>query len=97
MGAVSEWERGVIGERTKAALSAKRAQGFRLGRPVTLPNDVRQRIATERAEPRTLAAIAAGLNEDRVPTAQGGAKWYPATVRAVLASVDHDRLAAVDR
>ena len=90
MGAVSEWERRVIGERTKAALSAKRAQGFRLGRPVTLPDEVRIRIATERAQPLTLAAIAAGLNDDQVPTAQGGAKWYPATVRAVLASIERD-------
>lgn len=90
MGAVSEWERGVIGERTKAALSAKRAQGHRLGRPVTLPAEVRLLIAQERSEGQSLAAIANRLNDDRVPTAQGGAKWYPATVRAVLRSVELD-------
>ena len=31
----------------------------------------------------TLAAIAAGLNERRIPTAKGGA-WYPSTVRNLL-------------
>jgi hypothetical protein len=31
-----------------------------------------------------LAAIADGLNEDHIPTAQGGRSWYPATVRYTL-------------
>jgi len=35
---------------------------------------------------KTFAAIAEELNRDLVPTAHGGAKWYPSTVRAVLAS-----------
>jgi DNA invertase Pin-like site-specific DNA recombinase len=90
MGAVSEWERGVIGERTKAALESKRAQGHRLGRPVTLPPAVRQRIERERAAGLSLARIGRGLDADRVPTAQGGARWYPATVRAVLRSLELD-------
>lgn len=33
MGAVAEWERDVISERTKAALEAKRTSGVKLGRP----------------------------------------------------------------
>lgn len=33
MGAVAEWERDIISDRTKAALEAKRAQGVKLGRP----------------------------------------------------------------
>lgn len=31
-----------------------------------------------------LTTIANGLNADGVPTGQGGACWYPSTVRAVL-------------
>jgi hypothetical protein len=29
----------------------------------------------------SLAAIASGLNADRIPTAQGGRRWYPARAR----------------
>jgi hypothetical protein len=43
-----------------------------------------KRIGRERAAGHSLAAIANGLNADRVPTAQGGRRWYPATVRYTL-------------
>jgi len=36
------------------------------------------------ARGNSLRAIADTLNRDKVPTAQGGANWYPATVRRVL-------------
>ncbi|RNL61362.1 hypothetical protein EFK50_18595 [Nocardioides marmoriginsengisoli] len=42
----------------------------------------------------TLAAIADELNADAVPTARGGAKWYPSTVKAVLVSAELDASAA---
>ena len=38
----------------------------------------------ERDEGKTYRAIAERLNEERVPTAHGGAKWHASTVRAVL-------------
>jgi hypothetical protein len=60
------------------------ASGVRLGRPVSLPVAVSKRIAAERKAGRSLAAIAAMLNEEQVPTAQGGRQWWPSTVRAVL-------------
>ena len=43
-----------------------------------------ERIRRERAAGHSLAAIANGLNADRIPTAQGGRRWYPATVRYTL-------------
>jgi len=82
----AELERRLIGERTKAALAVKRAQGVRLGRPRTLPDKVVNRIVRERANGRTWTAIADGLEADRVATAQGGLRWYPATVRSVAMS-----------
>jgi DNA invertase Pin-like site-specific DNA recombinase len=82
----AELERRLIGERTKAALAIKRDQGFVLGRPRTLPDKVLARIVRERRAGRTWTAIADGLNADRVPTAQGGRRWYPATVRTVAMS-----------
>jgi hypothetical protein len=51
------------------------------------------RIVAERADGATIRAIAAGLNEDRVPTAHGGARWWPSTVAAVLKSAKLGRVA----
>lgn len=67
----------------------KKANGERLGRPVSLPEEVRDRIVRDRAIGMTLSAIARNLTADEVPTARGG-HWHPATVRAVLASVALD-------
>lgn len=80
----AQFERRLIGQRTREALAAKRAGGVRLGRPVSLPSAVSKRIASERKAGRSLAAIADTLNEEHVPTAQGGRQWWPSTVRAAL-------------
>ena len=85
---VAQWERRIIGQRTKEALAVKKQQGVRIGRPPTLPAAVVRRIRRERRKGKTLAAIAEGLNQDGVPTAQGGARWYPATIRTILQRVE---------
>jgi DNA invertase Pin-like site-specific DNA recombinase len=81
----AQFERRLIGQRTREALAIKRKEGVRLGRPRVLPDQVRERIRRERAKRRSLAAIADALNADKVPTAHGGARWYPSTVRSTLA------------
>jgi recombinase len=43
-----------------------------------------RRIQRMRARGDSLRAIADSLNRDKVPTAQGGVRWYAATVRHVL-------------
>lgn len=86
---VAQWEREIIGVRTREALAAKRAGGARLGRPVALPTSVRTRIAEHRAQGLTLQAIADALTAEGIPTARGG-KWTPATVRKVVQSVALD-------
>ncbi len=90
MAAFAQYERRLIGQRTRDALAVKRAAGVRLGRPVGLPDDVRDRIAAERAAGDTLTAIADRLTAENVPTAQGGARWWPSTVAAVVRSVQLD-------
>ena len=83
----AQYERRLIGQRTREALAAKRAAGVRLGRPSGLPTDVIARIVDERAQGLSLPAIARGLEADAVPTARGGGRWYPSTIAAVLADI----------
>lgn len=90
----AELERKRIGERTRDALAVKRAQGVRLGRPSTLPGAVVARIVAERAAGASLPVIARRFEADGVATAQGGARWYPATVRKVLQGQDAAKLAS---
>jgi DNA invertase Pin-like site-specific DNA recombinase len=61
----AQFERRLIGQRTREALAAKRASDVRLGRPVSLPSAVSKRIVSERRAGRSLAAIAATLNEEQ--------------------------------
>ncbi|MGH2450233.1 MAG: recombinase family protein [Candidatus Limnocylindria bacterium] len=78
---VDELER-LIAERRRPARawvpSAKR------GRPQVLSPDLADHLRAERDAGWTLRQIANDLNERRVPTAHGGARWWPSTVRAVL-------------
>ena len=88
MGAVAQWERRVTGERTRAALAVRRSEGVRLGRPPSIPPDVRERMRIARTSGMTLRAIAAELNQDAVPTGQGGRQWHPESVRRAIAVGD---------
>lgn len=91
----AQFERRLIGQRITEALAVKKAQGVRIGRPRSLPDDVVARIVEERGEGLTLRGIAEGLNRDRIATAHGGVAWYGGTVRTVLAGVEkeHERAA----
>ncbi len=81
----AEFERELISQRTKDGLAAKRAAGVQIGRPRTMPAKVVARIEREHAAGKSLRSIAERLNEDAIPTAQGGAQWHASTVKAVLA------------
>lgn len=94
MATFGQLERRMIGARTRDALAAKQAAGVRLGRPSALPETVVRRILDEHAAGHGWSAIARGLNADGVPTAQGGARWYPASVRKVALGQDAAALSA---
>lgn len=79
----AELERRLIGERTRAALAVKKAQGVKLGRPRTVAPEVVARIVDARRSGASWPAIARQLQADGVATGQGGT-WWPATVRAVF-------------
>jgi DNA invertase Pin-like site-specific DNA recombinase len=79
----AQFERRLIGQRTKEALAAKRAAGVRLGRPVEMSEVAERLIVTMRKDGRSLENIAAYLNMRKLRTAHGG-KWHGSTVRVVL-------------
>jgi DNA invertase Pin-like site-specific DNA recombinase len=87
----AQFERRLIGQRTKDALAVKRAEGVRLGRPRTLAPEVVDRIWRLHRRGSTLRKIAHRLNSEDVPTAHGGACWHASTVSAVLHSVKTER------
>jgi hypothetical protein len=78
---VDELKRLLAEERRPARKQTRPAP---IGRPAALAPEVVDRIRSERAAGRSLAAIARELNATATPTAHGGAQWWPSTVRAVL-------------
>ncbi len=95
---ISEWERGVIGERTREALAYKRQNGERVGTipcgftlakdgthlvPVRAEEKVLAQMAKARRRGTSYERIAYDLNADRIPTKRRKRLWYPATVRSV--------------
>lgn len=79
----AQFERRLIGQRTRDALAAKRAQGVRLGRPREMSDMAIARIDELRRCGYRVAEIAQALNEEGIPTPRGG-KWHsPGVKRAI--------------
>ncbi len=96
LGAVAEWEREAIAERTRAACRVKRAQGKAHGWAPLGARAVDGRLERDEAEAEAVAlirrraaegaslrTIAAELAEGGHHTKRGG-RWHASTVRAVL-------------
>lgn len=77
----AQFERRVIGQRTRDGLAEKKAQGVRIGRPPVLPTKILTVIVAAREEGKSFRYIADFLNTSKTPTPQGGAQWYPSTVK----------------
>jgi DNA invertase Pin-like site-specific DNA recombinase len=80
----AQFERRLIGQRTREALAVKKKQGVRLGRPASISPQLARRIRSMRKRGLTLQEISDRLNRDGVPTPRGGAVWRPTSLRAVL-------------
>lgn len=78
--ALAQWERRVIGDRTRSALQAVKARGTKVGRKSGVSPETLRLIRTMRATGLSWQKIADVLTEEGVPTSQGG-QWHAATVR----------------
>ena len=80
----AQFERRLIGQRTKDALAVKRAQGVRLGRPRAMSAASVARVQELAALGLSSAEIARRLNREEIPTPTGRGKWHPPGVRRAL-------------
>jgi Recombinase/Bacterial regulatory protein, Fis family len=78
---VDELER-IAGERRRTA--RPQLKPATRGRKPAVAPEIVKRIHQERSAGKSLGQIAADLNADRIPTAHGGASWWPSTVRCVV-------------
>ena len=83
---VDELERFVALRRRPAQREKPAPQ--RPGRPALVPPEVVKRILEARVAGQSLAEVARVLTEAGVPTAHGGKRWWPSTVRAIVARTE---------
>ena len=92
MASAAQWERRIIGQRTRDAMAEKKSAGVILGKPPASP-EVVLRILAARRKGASYQRIATQLNDEGVPTTTGGRSWYAATVRKIALSDNAQRLA----
>ncbi|QZH67694.1 recombinase family protein [Mycolicibacterium farcinogenes] len=82
----AQYERELIGERTKAGLAAKRRRGERIGRPREATTALVRRILADRDAGQSFDAIAKALEQEGIRSPRGGSKWYSSTARRIYQS-----------
>lgn len=87
----AQYERRLIGVRTREGLASAKARGVKLGHQTAYPDELLDRIARMHAEGSSLRKIADTLTADGVTTAKGG-QWHASSIRSVLRS---ERMAAL--
>jgi DNA invertase Pin-like site-specific DNA recombinase len=94
MSALAEMERGIIAERQKDVHKDRRAQGVVWGKDMgpmnRTPQELKDRILSERSSGRSYREIASRLNNEGVPT-QNGKSWYATTVKNILDRISGEK------
>lgn len=92
LASAAQYERKLISARTREGMAQRKLDSWTGGRPAGRPRvlnkDVRDQIVAAHTGGRGWSAIARELNAAQVPTARGGAAWYPSTVRAAFQSTE---------
>ena len=98
LASVAQYERRLIGARTREAMAAAKARGARFGRPIEHSPEARRIVGEMRAGGATLQEIADRLVAEEIPTPRGG-RWWTSTVHAIVVSLrlDAEAAAAVTR
>jgi DNA invertase Pin-like site-specific DNA recombinase len=94
LASAAQYERELIGARTREGMAQRKAEGAVFGRAVAddmLPTY--RRIGALHRGGLSINGIARRLSDEGVPTANGGQRWYASTVKAVLESQTLVRLA----
>lgn len=86
LASAAQYERELIGARTREGMAQRKLEGVKMGRPRVLTAETVDQITDLRASGLSMAKIAAALNDANVATAHGGAQWYASTVKRVLDS-----------
>jgi len=79
----AQFERRLIGQRTRDALAVKRAQGVRLGRPREMSEEALERIRELHQAGHRVAEIVRQLNAEGVATPRGK-RWHSPGVNRAL-------------
>lgn len=82
----AEYERELIGERTRDALAAKKRRGESIGRPRLASPALVGRIVLDRAAGLSFDRIACALTDEGILSPAGQPKWQPSTVRRIYQS-----------
>lgn len=89
LAAIAEWESEVNGDRVRDGMAEARATKAANGEPITwgfqaqVDETTVARILNARKRGEPYGAIAKRLDQQRVPTPGGGARWYPSTVERI--------------
>jgi DNA invertase Pin-like site-specific DNA recombinase len=82
--AVAAEERRKLAERTRSGLVTARRNGSKVGKPRQVKPEVERRIHRLAKQGLSAYAIAKRLDQQGVPTPQGGKAWSPSVVRDVI-------------
>lgn len=80
---VAQWESEINGERVRDGMAEARANGKVFGFQRRTPDAVVAKIVRARRRGDSFNTIAQRLDRQKVPTPNGGQKWYPSTVSRI--------------